>query len=111
MSTPLRVAAFVAALAAAFAVAWAGGRIVGPIDTEPVAHEGASGHGDDSHADNGHEDGGHDSAVADATGLTARADGFTLALSDRTPAAGRTRLDFQVLTSSGRPLLDYTREH
>ena len=111
MSTPLRVVAFVAALAAAFAVAWGGGRAVGPIDTEPVAHEGAAGHGDDSHADNGHEDGGHDSAVADATGLTARADGFTLALSDRTPAAGRTRLDFQVLTSSGRPLLDYTRAH
>lgn len=111
MSTPLRVVAFVAALAAAFAVAWTGGRIVGPIDTEPVAHEGAAGHGDDTHADEGHEDGGHSGAVADATGLTARDDGFTLALADRTPAAGRTRLDFQVLTSGGRPLLDYTRAH
>ena len=104
-STPLRVAAFVTALAAAFAVAWGGGRLVGPIDTEPVAHEGAAGH------DEGGEHGGHDGAVADATGLTARADGFTLALADRTPTAGRTRLDFRVLTSSGRPLLDYTREH
>ena len=37
VSTPLRVVAFVAALAAAFAVAWGGGRLVGPIDTEPVA--------------------------------------------------------------------------
>ena len=107
MSTPLRVVAFVSALAAAFALAWAGGRLVGPLDTEPVAaHEGMSeDHGDDA----GHDD--HSSAVAEATGLTARADGFTLALADRTLPAGRTRLDFQVLTSSGRPLLDYEREH
>jgi hypothetical protein len=109
MSTPLRVVAFVSALAAAFALAWAGGRLAGPVDTEPVAaHEGMS----DDHADSGDSaHGAHSSAVAEATGLTARADGFTLELADRTPAAGRTRLDFRVLTSSGRPLLDYTREH
>lgn len=100
-STPLRVAAFVAALATAFAVAWGGGRLVGPIDTEPVAHAGTADHGDDHSA----------AAVADVGGLTTRADGYTLALADRTLDAGRTRLDFQVLTSSGRPLLDYTREH
>lgn len=111
MSTPLRVLAFVSALAAAFALAWGGGRLVGPLDTEPVAHEGTT-HGDDaSHDDDAGSHDDHSSAVAEATGLTARADGFTLALADRTPAAGRTRLDFQVLTSSGRPLLDYTREH
>ena len=117
MSPPLRVAAFVAALVAAFAVAWGGGRLVGPIDTEPVAAHDDGGHDaavdgaatDDGHGDDGHDDGGH--AVAEATGLTARADGFTLALADRTLPAGRTRLDFRVLTSSGRPLLDYTREH
>jgi len=102
VSTPLRVVAFVAALAAAFAVAWGGGRLVGPIDTEPVAHEGMADHGDE-HASA--------AAVADVGGLTARADGYTLALADHTLDAGRTRLDFQVLTSGGRPLLDYTREH
>ena len=108
-STPLRVAGFVAALVAAFAVAWAGGRLVGPIDTEPVAaHEGTTDHGEDS----GHgDDHGTEAAVEDVGGLTARADGYTLALADRTLEAGRTRLAFQVLTSSGRPLLDYTREH
>ncbi|WP_374456973.1 hypothetical protein [Nocardioides sp.] len=107
MTTPLRVAAFVTALVAAFAVAWGGGRLVGPIDTEPAAGE-MAGHGEDeTHVETA---GGH-SGVADATGLTARADGFTLALADREVVAGRTRLDFQVLTSSGRPLLDYTREH
>ncbi len=37
MSTPLRMAAFVAALVAVFALAWSGGRLVGPIDTGPQA--------------------------------------------------------------------------
>ena len=102
MSTPLRVAAFVTALAAAFALAWGAGRVAGPIETEPDAHEGEAGHGDAR----GHEDAGHGggpSAVAEASGLTARADGFALVLADREPAAGRTRLDVRILTSSGRP--------
>lgn len=112
MSTPMRAAAFVAALVAAFAVAWGGGRLVGPIDTEPAAHEGTEAHDATDASEGGHDDTeSHDSAVADATALTARTDGYTLSLADRTLSAGWTRLDFQVLTSSGRPLLDYTREH
>ena len=109
MSTPLRVVAFVTALAAAFAVAWGGGRLVGPESgdlfasaSEPTGHR--------LERSNGNP-GTPSGMVADATGLTARADGFTLELADRTLPAGRTRLAFQVLTSSGRPLLDYTREH
>ncbi|WP_210503203.1 hypothetical protein [Nocardioides xinjiangensis] len=118
MSTPVRVVAFVTALAAAFAVAWGGGRLVGPLDTEPVAaHGGMAGvSAHDEQADaagrgaaDGH--GAHAAGVAAASGLTARADGLTLALADRTLRPGRQRLDFRVLTSSGRPLLDYTREH
>lgn len=115
LSTPLRVAAFITALAAAFAIAWGGGRLVGPVDTEPVAHADAADHGGaDDHADNHADDHADDhgaTAVADVGGLTARADGYTLSLADRTLAAGATRIDFRVLTSSGRPLLDYTREH
>ena len=112
MSTPLRVAAFVTAVAAAFAVAWGGGRLIGPIDTEPVAHEGTAEHGGDVADEGAHDDEeSHGSTVADATALTSRADGFTLALAERGLPAGRTRLDFQVLTSSGRPLLHYAREH
>jgi hypothetical protein len=110
-STPVRVAAFVAALAAAFALAWGGGRLVGPLDTEPEgghlsasASEPTGGRIERSNGDPG-------TPSHEATGLTARADGFTLALADRTLPAGRARLDFRVLTSSGRPLLDYTREH
>ncbi|WP_210650913.1 hypothetical protein [Nocardioides sp. SYSU D00065] len=111
MSTPVRVAAFVTALATAFALAWGGGRLVGPLDAEPVAHEGSGTHDPGEYDPAGHGSAGHGSGVADATGLTARVDGFTLALADRTLPAGRTRLDFQVLTSSGRPLLDHTRQH
>ena len=115
MTTPLRVAAFVTALVAAFAAAWGGGRIVGPLDARPAAGEMADHGSEEPHDDTAEQDAGehgaHTSAVAEATGLTARADGFTLALADREVAAGRTRLAFQVLTSSGRPLLDYTREH
>ena len=115
MSTPVRVAAFVAALLAAFAVAWGAGAVVGPIDTEPVEAHSDGGHAEDGsgeHAESGDEHADHGSgAVADATGLTARADGFTLDLERRVLPAGRTQLDFRVLTSSGRPLLDYTEEH
>lgn len=116
MSTPVRVAAFLTALLAAFAVAWGAGRAIGPIDTEPVAahedaaHEDAA-HGDPAPGDPAAHGDGHSSEAAPASGLTARADGYSLALADREVAAGRTRLNFRVLTSSGRPLLDYTREH
>ena len=109
MSTPLRVAAFVTALVAAFAVAWGGGRLVGPESGDLSAS--ASEHtGHRIERSNGNS-GTLTPETADVGGLTAQADGFTLALADRTLPAGRTRLDFRVLTSSGRPLLDYTREH
>lgn len=108
MSTPLRVAAFVLSLAGAFAGALGVGRVVGPIDVEPAA----AAH-DDSHDDSAASDQGDAASaeVADVGGLTSSADGLTLTLVDRTLPAGRTRLDFTVVTSSGRPLLDYTREH
>lgn len=112
MSTPVRVVAFVAALAAAFAVAWGAGRVVGPVEAESGDLRASA----SEHA--GHRierlNGTASAAsrmVADATGLTAQTDGFTLDLADRELPAGRTRLAFRVLTSSGRPLLDYTREH
>src|SRR5690606_22047606 len=51
-------------------------------------------------------------AAHDVTGLTARADGFTLALADRTlPAGGGVPLAFRIETSSGRPLLEYDVAH
>ncbi len=111
MSTPVRVAAFVTALVAAFAVAWGAGQAVGP-ESGGLSASASEHTGHRVERLNGSARTPATAApAADATGLTARADGFTLALADREVAAGRTRLDFQVLTSSGRPLLDYTREH
>jgi hypothetical protein len=43
MSTPMRVAAFVATLVAVFAVAWGAGAVVGPIDTATPTHQEAPG--------------------------------------------------------------------
>ena len=105
MSTPLRVAAFVTALVAAFAVAWGGGRLVGPIDTEPAAGEMAGHSTDDAHDADAEVDahGGHSSAVAEATGLTARADGFTLAL-----ATGRIVADLASRREPAVPLDGFT---
>ena len=67
MTTPLRVAAFVTALVAAFAAAWGGGRIVGPLDARPAAGEMADHGGEEPHDDTAEPDaaehGGHTSTV------------------------------------------------
>ena len=117
VSTALRSAAFVVGLVLVFGVAIGAGRLVGPLDTEPVAahdeggHEGTQGSGDATdHGDEGHGSE-TSSAVADVAALNARADGFTLDLADEVVAPGRTTLAFRVLTSSGRPLIDYTESH
>jgi hypothetical protein len=105
VSTPLRVAGFVAALAAAFAVAWGGGRLVGPIDTEPVAHEGAAGHGD----------GGHEAMAAAAHvpgGLMVADGGYRLDLAQvELPAGRRVPLRFRITGADGEPLTSYDVEH
>ncbi|MCF6378561.1 hypothetical protein L2K70_13195 [Nocardioides KLBMP 9356] len=103
MSTPLRVAAFVAALAAVFAVAWGAGAVVGPIDTPPVAHEGAAGH-----------DGGHASTAADHLpgGLMVAEDGYRLDLAqDELPAGDRAPLRFRITGPDGEALTSYDVEH
>jgi hypothetical protein len=88
MSTPLRVVAFVTALVAAFAVAWGAGAVVGPESGDLSAS--ASEHtGHRVERLNGNA-GTPPREVADVGGLTARADGFTLALAGREVAAGGT---------------------
>jgi len=106
MSTTLRVAAFVTALVAAFAVAWGAGEVVGPIDTEPVAHEGEAGHG---------EAGGHD-AMASADhlpgGLMVADSGYRLDLTQvELPAGDRVPLRFRITGTDGQPLTTYDVEH
>ena len=111
MGTPMRVAAFVTALAAVFALAWGGGRLVGPIDTEPESGHLSASASEPTGGRTERSDGNPGTPSPEAAGLTSRADGFTLDLAERTLPAGRTRLDLRILTSSGRALLDYTREH
>ena len=81
----LRVAAFVAALVAAFALAWGGGRAVGPIDTEPAPpHEAAADTGDD---ERDRATTGTPTAIGRRRRADRRApDGYTLDLADRTLA-------------------------
>ncbi|MGY2875814.1 hypothetical protein ACVW00_003004 [Marmoricola sp. URHA0025 HA25] len=95
MSTPVKVAAFVAGLAAVFAAAFGLGALTDP-DTEPAADHGASGH-DSAH------DSGHDAAAAVSVHL---------ALSERSYAAGRdVPVSFQLQTADGTPVTAYDVEH
>ncbi|HEV2796140.1 MAG TPA: hypothetical protein VGV65_00840 [Nocardioides sp.] len=108
MSTPLRVAAFVTALVAAFAAAWGAGSVVGPIEARsvPVAHEGEA-----SHA----EEGGHEAtASADHLpgGLMVADGGYRLDLEQVELPAGRSvPLRFRITGTDGRPLTAYDVEH
>ena len=103
MSTPVRVAAFVTAIAAVFGLAFAAGHVVGPTE-KPKKHE--------MQADEGHGDahGGHAAAVP--AGLTATQGGYTLRLAaERAPAAGRTPLDFTITGPDGHAVTTYDVQH
>jgi hypothetical protein len=100
MGTPLRVAAFVAALVAAFAVSWGAGRVVGPIDTEPVAHQEMADHGG-AHPEEEHLPG----------GLSVSSDGYSLVLADDRVAAGPRAVVFTITGPDGQPLTDYELAH
>ena len=126
MSTPVRVAAYVAALVAVFAAALGLGRVAGPLDIEPTAaaHPSAGAEGDahgSAGADTGaeHEEAGHEAVAGEGNatashvpgGLMVSADGYTLdLLDDRVPAGPRT-VSFVVTGPDGDPLTDYARTH
>jgi hypothetical protein len=101
MSTPVRIAAFVAGLAAVFAAAFGAGALADP-DTEPVAEhaEGGAGHDDSA----GH-DGGH---AADESGDPVS---VHLALARRTFDPGPADVAFQLQDDEGRPVTSYDVEH
>ena len=114
MSTSAKLAGFLVAVAAVFALSLAVGRVVGPIDDEPVAH-------DDSHAahpiEAGHG-GEHDADVEPSAtnqipgGLMVSQNGYTLALSNDTSVAGDDRpLTFTITGPDGSPVTDYDVEH
>lgn len=105
MNTPSKFAAFAAALSVAFGAALGVGNAVGPVGT--AAAEPA--HGDD---------GGHSSAdeapavVEQPGGLQVSEDGYTLALSRDTAAAGpAVPVSFRVLGPDGKPVTSYEPTH
>jgi hypothetical protein len=106
MATSRRVAAFVAILAAVLAGGLGLGRLVGPVDTEPVAHEG-DGHAEEPAGGHGDEHG----SGASAAGLESSVGGYTLHLTDDVLPAGRQRLAFHVLGPDGHPVASYDVEH
>jgi hypothetical protein len=91
MSTPARVVAFVAGLAAIFGLAFGVGRIADP-DTAPVAAHG------DEHAGDEHEAMGEPAAVH-------------LALTSRELAPGRQDVAFQVQDQVGRAVTTFDTKH
>ena len=108
MSTPLRVAAFAAALAAAFLLAFAAGRGVGPLASGPASP--------------GHGEGGHEDAAVHAEstsallrppgGLMTTADGYTLRIADPWVGPGpRVPVSFTIEGPDGIPVTAYDVEH
>jgi len=97
MSTPVRVAAFLAALVAAFLAAWSVGHAVDPIDTEPVAH--SDGHGDE-HGES-HLPG----------GLMVSQDGYTLVADQRARSGRQVPLTFSIIGPDGHPVTGFDVQH
>ena len=104
MSTPVRLALFVAALGAVFGLAVGVGALAGPVGPA-VADEPMSGHEADA-------DHGGAAAVADVPkGLQTAQDGYALLLDRPSLPAGETVLAFRVLGPDGQPLTAYKTSH
>jgi hypothetical protein len=102
MSTGTRVATYVAGLAVVLTAALGLGRLVGPRDAEPVAHDDV-GHGDHP---------GSAPAAEKPGGLLVSQDGYTLDLVDETVAPGRKRVvRFRIVGPDGAPVTAYDVEH
>ena len=111
MSTPVRVAGFVAGLVAVFALALGAGAAFGP-DGPAVAAPAHGSHGsDDSHDSHGS----HAAASSGAEvpgGLMVAQDGYTLSLARATSRAGRdVPLRFTVTGPDGAPVTSYDVQH
>ncbi|NPC98948.1 hypothetical protein [Nocardioides sp. zg-DK7169] len=114
MSTPVRIGAFVAALAAVFALALGVGTAVGPWETEEPDGHGhavdAAGH-DDHEAKDDRAGSSQAGAEAEVAGLAVSAGGHTLELVDPVTRSGRQRLAFTVSDADGEPVTAYDEAH
>ncbi len=108
MTTPVRLALFVAALAAVFGLTVGAGSLVGPVGPA-VAEEPMTDHGAAVEEPHG---GGAAPAAHTPKGLQTAQDGYALVL-DRPalPAGAATELSFRVLDPEGRPLTAYESSH
>jgi hypothetical protein len=106
MNTPLKLAAFAVGLVAVFGTAVGVGAAVGPVGTQGSSAAG--------HDDRGGAPGTHDETHGAATpaGLAVSADGYTLALADRSlPAGAATPVAFRILGPDGAALREYDVDH
>ncbi|AKU14672.1 hypothetical protein [Luteipulveratus mongoliensis] len=115
MNALTKVGGFAVGVAAVFGVGIAGGHVVGPVETDdPPAHAhdaagpsesgtGHAGHGDDMTA--------APAAAALPGGLQVAQDGYRLALTRRTSAAGRQSVSFTITGPKGRPVTAYDTQH
>ena len=113
----VRLAGFVAALAAVFAVALALGNRLGPIEEPAAADDGGGHEGMTETADVGHGD---DHAAAGSAaegtahlpgGLQVSEAGYALVLDQGSVAAGERAVSFRIEGPDGRAVRDYEVEH
>ena len=113
MSTPIRAATFVIALAAVFAAALGVGRLAGPLDTAVASHE--SDHAPEGEHGPDHAAGPGDStqaaAASSVAGLQTSEDGYTLELADDRVRAGRQPIRFTITGPDGAPVTAYDEQH
>jgi hypothetical protein len=117
MSTPVKIASFVVAIAAVFGVAFTVGHAIGPTE-RPEEHEmqademQPASHGD-SHGDSTDGHGVHGTPAAAApAGLAATQDGYTLTLAaDRARPGTQTPLTFTITGPDGHAVTDYDVQH
>lgn len=103
MSTPLKLAGFLAALAAVFGLALVVGQVVGPVDDTTAEEHGAT-HGDPSPMTS--------TALELPGGLMVSEAGYTLELAEPRARAGQDRpVAFTITGADGEPVTEYDVEH
>jgi hypothetical protein len=112
MSTPVKVAGFLAALAAAFGIAMGVGNAVGPVAGPATGHD--SGHAPDAPHDDAHDHAGATPAATTSLpgGLMVSANGYTLRLSDPRVRPGQASpVAFTIVDPRGEAVTRYDVQH
>jgi hypothetical protein len=104
MSTPVKIAGFLAAVAAVFGAALLVGRVVGPADGGVTSS---------TEMDHGSDGSGKNTSLPELPGgLMVSQDGYTLDLADSKADAGKGRaLTFRIMGPDGEPVTRYDIEH